>query len=77
MEKTNTDKKKDAANEAELNSFSEYIINKVKDGNKLSSSEWFEAFNKPETLIMSYGKDKKDADSNLAIKFINDLGKQI
>lgn len=75
MEKTNTDKKKDAANEAELNSFSEYIINKVKDGNKLSSSEWFEAFNKPETLIMSYGKDKKDADSDLAIKFINDLEK--
>lgn len=75
MEKTNTDKKEDNDDHAELNSISDHILKEVKDGNKLSSNEWFEAFNNPETLIKSYGKDKKGAGSEIAIKFINKLEK--
>lgn len=78
MEKTNTDKKDDNDDndvQAELNSISEYILKEVKDGNKLSSSAWFEAFNNPETLIKPYSEDKKGADSGIAIKFIDNLEK--
>lgn len=75
MEKTNTDKKYDNADLAELDSIYEYILREVKGGKKLSSREWFEAFNNPETLIMSYGEDKKGAVSEIAIKFIDNLEK--